>query len=89
VGQQASDEITQRELRNDSGAILRAVERGKSFTITRNGTPIGRLIPLRRRTFVPREEVLAAFATAARVDPERLRADLDEVADPDPFRREW
>jgi prevent-host-death family protein len=89
MGQPASDEITQRELRNDSGAILRAVERGRSFTITRNGTPIGRLIPLRRRTFVPRDEVLAAFATAPRVDPERLRADLDRAADQDPFSRDW
>jgi prevent-host-death family protein len=89
MAQPAPDEITQRELRNDSGAILRAVERGKSFTITRNGTPIGRLIPLRRRTFVPRDEVLAAFATAPRVDAERLRADLDQVVDQDPFTREW
>jgi prevent-host-death family protein len=89
MAQPADDEITQRELRNDSGAILRAVERGGSFTITRNGTPIGRLIPLRRRTFVPREEVLAAFATAPTVDAERLRADLDAVADQDPFSREW
>lgn len=30
---------------------MRGVERGDSFTITRNGTPIGRLIPIRRRTF--------------------------------------
>ena len=37
-------EITQRELRNDSGAIMRGVERGESYTITRNGTPIARLI---------------------------------------------
>ncbi len=46
-------EITQRQLRNDSDTIMRGVERGESFTITRNGTPIRRLIPLRRRTFVP------------------------------------
>lgn len=82
-------EITQRELRNDSGAIMRGVERGESFTITRNGTPIGRLIPLRRRTFVPRAEVVAAFATAPVLDPETLRSDLDAVADQDPFDREW
>jgi hypothetical protein len=36
--EQVPHEITQRELRNDSGAIMRAVERGKSFTIARNGT---------------------------------------------------
>jgi prevent-host-death family protein len=82
-------EITQRELRNDSGAIMRGVERGESYTITRNGTPIGRLIPLRRRTFVPREQVMAAFATAPVVDPDRLRADLDADVEQDPFGRDW
>lgn len=82
-------EITQRELRNDSGAIMRGVERGESFTITRNGTPIGRLIPLRRRTFVPREEVLAAFTTAPVLDAERFRSDGDAHADQDPFDRDW
>ncbi len=82
-------EITQRELRNESGAIMRGVERGESFTITRNGTPIGRLIPLRRRTFVPREEVVAAFATSPVLDPEKFRGDIDAITDQDPFNRDW
>ena len=82
-------EITQRELRNDSGTIMRGVERGESYTITRNGTPIGRLIPLRRRTYVPREQVMAAFTTAAVVDPDRLRADLAAAIEQDPFDRDW
>jgi prevent-host-death family protein len=82
-------EITQRELRNDSGAIMRAVEGGQSYTITRNGTPIGRLIPLRRRTFVGREQVLAAFATAPAIDADQLRADLDAAIDPDLADRDW
>jgi prevent-host-death family protein len=82
-------EITQRELRNGSGSIMRGIERGESFTITRNGTPIGRLIPLRRRICVPRAEVLAAFSSAPMIDPDRLRADLDENVDQDPFNREW
>jgi len=86
---QPEREITQRELRNDSGAIMRAVEHGESFTISRNGTPIGRLIPLRRRVFVPRAEVLAAFATAPRLDAEKFRRDLDAAADSDPFGRSW
>lgn len=82
-------EITRRELRNDSGAIMRGVERGESYTTTRNGTPIGRLIPLRRRTFVPRDQVLAIFATAPILDADRLRADLDAVVEQEPFDREW
>ena len=85
----AEREITQRELRNDSGAIMRDVERGESFTITRNGTAVGRLIPLRRRTFVPRSEVLAAFASAPALDPDRFRDDLDDAADQEPFGRAW
>lgn len=85
----APREITQRELRNESGAIMRGVERGESFTITRNGTPIGRLIPLRRRTFVPRDEVMAAFATSVVLDPEKFRSDIDAVLDQNPFSRDW
>jgi prevent-host-death family protein len=82
-------EITQRELRNDSGSIMRGVERGESFIITRNGTPIGRLIPLRRRTFVPRDEVLAAFATSPAVDPDAFRDSIEAAIDPDMPDREW
>jgi prevent-host-death family protein len=82
-------EITQRELRNDSGTIMRGVERGESYTITRNGTPIARLIPLRRRTFVPRTEVLAAFASAPILDADRFRSDLDAIIDQDLVDREW
>jgi prevent-host-death family protein len=37
--------ISQRELRNDSGEIMRRVERGERFTVTRNGTPIADLVP--------------------------------------------
>ena len=82
-------EITQRELRNESGAIMRAVERGESFTITRNGTRVGRLLPLRRRTFVPREEVLATFRTGPVLDAERFRDDIDADIDQDPVERDW
>ncbi len=82
-------EITQRELRNESAAIMRGVERGESFTITRNGTPIGRVIPLRRRIFVPRGEVMAAFATAPVLDEQRFRDDLDAAVDQDLSDRDW
>ncbi|WP_218854500.1 type II toxin-antitoxin system Phd/YefM family antitoxin [Paractinoplanes atraurantiacus] len=82
-------EITQRDLRNDSGAVMRGLERGESYTITRNGTPIVRLIPLRRPTYVPREQVMATFAATAVVDRDRLRADLDAAVEQDPSDREW
>jgi prevent-host-death family protein len=74
--------ISQRELRNDSGEIMRALDRGEDFIVTRNGVPVGELRPVRRR-FVTRELLLEAFRTAPPVDAERLRRDLDAVAHQD------
>lgn len=37
--------ISQRELRNDNAEIMRRVEAGESFTVTRNGKPIADLVP--------------------------------------------
>jgi prevent-host-death family protein len=37
--------MTQRELRNDSGRIMRALDKGKAIIVTRNGVPVGGLIP--------------------------------------------
>ena len=69
--------ITQRELRNDSGEIMRRLDKGEAFVVTRNGVPVGELIPLRRRRFVPRENVVAAFAHAPAIDAAKFRDDLD------------
>ena len=74
--------ISQRELRNDSGEIMRALDRGEDFIVTRNGIPVGELRPARRR-FVSRDLLLEAFRTAPAIDPERFRADVDAVADQD------
>jgi len=74
-------EISQRELRNDSGRIMRALTEGETFIITRNGEPIGELTPLRRHRFVRTEAAIEFFRTAAPVDYDRLRQDLDQIAD--------
>ncbi len=74
-------EISQRELRNDSGAVLRAVEGGEDFVITRNGTAVAELRPLRRRRFVSTAELLASAAQLAPIDPIAFRADIDEFVD--------
>lgn len=39
-----ADRISQRELRNESGRILRAVESGEEFVITNRGRPVARLV---------------------------------------------
>jgi antitoxin (DNA-binding transcriptional repressor) of toxin-antitoxin stability system len=76
-------EITLRELRNDSGAIVRALDRGDSFAVTRNGVPVGELRPFQRRRFVAADAAHAAFRDAPPIDAERFRADLDRGIDQD------
>ena len=78
-----AESITQRELRNDSGEIMRRLDQGESFVITRNGVPVGELTPLRRHRFVPAAAVVAIFRNAPAIDPGRFRADVDAWADQD------
>jgi prevent-host-death family protein len=80
-------EITQRELRNDSGEIMRQLDGGESFVVTRNGVPVAELMPLRRRRFVAAEGAVAAFAGAPVIDAARFRADVDRVVNPSPRPR--
>ncbi len=82
-----SQRITQRELRNDSGRIMRALDRGRSFIVTRNGVAVGELIPLRQRVFVPADAALAAFSGAPRVARGRFRKDVDAMIDQNPTPR--
>lgn len=73
--------ITQRELRNDSAAILREVQAGQRIIVTRNGVPVAELRPIEPRRFVPRAVISEAARRAPRVDGRRFRADLDAVVD--------
>ena len=38
--------ISQREMRNDSGLVLREVEAWETFTVTRRGAPVAQIVPL-------------------------------------------
>lgn len=76
-------EISQRELRNDSGAILRAVESGEEFIVTRNGTALAELRPLRRRRFVAKAELVAAARELSPMNSGLFRSDVDSVLDQD------
>ena len=78
-----SSEISQRELRNDSGEIMRRLDQGETFVVTRNGVPVGELTPLRRHRFVRADTAVALFHSAPGVDFEKFRADLDAVASQD------
>lgn len=72
-------DVSVRQFVADSGAVTRGLRQGRTYTLTLNGEPLARMVPIRRRRAVPREEVLAIFATAPVVDVSELRADLDEV----------
>lgn len=61
--------ITQRQLRNDNAEIVREVESGASFVVTRRGVPVARLVPLD----TPSEIVAARPATGRRTDFSTLR----------------
>lgn len=78
--------ITQRALRNDSAAVLRAAEAeaGETLVITRNGTAVAELRPLAApaRRWVPRAALAVAAQHAPPIDAARLRADLKAVIDP-------
>ncbi|WP_113719667.1 type II toxin-antitoxin system Phd/YefM family antitoxin [Arthrobacter dokdonensis] len=41
-----AESLSQRELRNESGRVLRAVSEGHSFVLTNSGVPVGRIVPL-------------------------------------------
>lgn len=73
-------EIASRELRNDTAGVLRRVEQGESLTITTNGRPVARLVPLprSRRAPIPRDELIRRLRKY-QADP-GLRDDLRELA---------
>jgi prevent-host-death family protein len=76
-------EITQRELRNESGEIMRELDRGETFVVTRSGVPVGELVPMRRHRFISAEAALAMFRDAPRVDSAQFRHDLERHATQD------
>ncbi len=80
-------QVNQRELRNNSGEIMRALDRGESFIVTSNGRPVADLKPIRRRQFVRAEDAIAAFAGAPAIDFKRFREDVDSYLNQDPTPR--
>jgi antitoxin (DNA-binding transcriptional repressor) of toxin-antitoxin stability system len=80
-------DVSVRQFVADSGSVTRGLRQGRAYTLTLNGEPLAKLIPIRRRQAVPRAEVLAMFATAPVIDVAELRSELDatvtqELRDP-------
>jgi antitoxin (DNA-binding transcriptional repressor) of toxin-antitoxin stability system len=71
-------DVSIRQLVADSGSVTRGLRQGRTYTLTLNGEPLARMVPIPGRRAVPKEELLAIFATAPVLDVDDLRADLDE-----------
>jgi prevent-host-death family protein len=73
-------EITIRELRNHGGRVVDRVALGEHLTVTRDGKPVARLLPLE-------PPPLSSLALANRwaalppMDPDSLRRDVDAILD--------
>lgn len=85
-----TQEIGQRELRNDNAEIMRRVEAGERFTVTRHGRPVADLVPHQRdRADRPRPtlgNVQAAFRRLPPLDVAQWYRDQDrddEIFGPD------
>lgn len=72
--------MTVRELRNHGGRVLERVSNGESLTVTKGGSPVAELRPIPRRG-LPARELISRAKRTPRVDPARLREDIDAVLD--------
>lgn len=66
---------------------MRGLDDGEAFVVTRNGVPVGELVPLRRHRFIAAEAAVEMFRGAPAVDYHRFRQDLDAVAGQDAMPR--
>jgi prevent-host-death family protein len=87
--------ISQREFRNNSAAVMDAVEAGETYHVTRNGVEVAELRPIERRRRLTAEELVERHRKLPRVDHARVQHESDEffgtedrVGDDDVWRRE-
>jgi prevent-host-death family protein len=73
-------EVTVRDLRNRGADVLERVIRGETLTVTRDGRPVAELRPMRRRA-LRAAALLQRWRRLPRVEPERLRRDIDAIID--------
>jgi prevent-host-death family protein len=73
--------VTIRELRNRGGEVMERVLAGESLTVTRAGTPVAELRPV-RRPGLDRKTLLSRWRRVPPVDLLAFRRDIDAVMDP-------
>jgi len=74
-------EVTIRQLRNHGGDVVDRVAAGERVIVTRSGKPVAELRPV-RSTLLSATILLQRWRRLPRIDPDGLRADLDDVLDP-------
>ncbi len=74
-------EISIRDLRNHGGEVIDRVTLGEELTITRDGKPVARLLPLDKPP-LPLSALLRRWARLPPMDPDALRRDVDASVDP-------
>lgn len=73
-------EVSIRDLRNHGGEVIERVERGERLTVTRDGRQVAELRPLGPLP-VKAAVLIERWSRLPRLDPGRLRRDLDQVID--------
>lgn len=71
--------ISQREFRNNSAAVMDAVEAGETYHVTRNGVEIAEVRPVPNRKRFTAEELVERHKRLPRVDAAALRREADEL----------
>jgi prevent-host-death family protein len=71
--------VSIRDLRNHGGEVVDRAARGEQITITRAGTEVAELRPLRPP--LSAEALLGDWNRLPAVDPLALRSDIDELLD--------
>jgi prevent-host-death family protein len=60
------ESISQRQMRNDSAAILRRVQAGESFVVTNRGEEVAKLVPFHDHDNADRADLIAQGILEAR-----------------------
>ncbi len=77
-----ADEVSVRELRNHTAAVLRRVEAGERLRVTVDRRPVAELAPLpQRTTWVARQRVLDGLVQADSALRDELAAALPDTID--------
>jgi prevent-host-death family protein len=77
----SASEVSIRELRNHGGEVVDRVAAGERLTVTRAGKPVAELRPT-GRPGLKAEVLLERWRRLPRLDPDRLREDVDALVDP-------